>query len=190
MPVATASPRSRRAPAAGPPTPGTDLSTELSRTLSRLHRTLRRRVNQAMAGDGLSDAMVDLLRLALVRPGLRVGEAAAELSLAPNSVSTMVSRLVEAGLLERGTAVGDRRGAALAISPAGRSLLAARRDSRRASLAAGLGALEPDDQAAVAQALPALARLVGALGGPRPDRRRDPAEPPSPTAASEGGRRP
>lgn len=157
----------------GAPESAPDLAAELSRTISRIHRSLRRRVDQALAADGLSEGMVEFLRLALIRPGLRVSEAASELSLAPNSVSTMVSRLVDAGLIERETDRSDRRVASLVLTPAGRAVLSARRDSRRAALGEGLAALDPVSRAQLEGAAPALRALLDALsGGPSRGRHR------------------
>ncbi len=92
------------APLAGTP----DLAAELMAAISSIRRIARRAVRQAFAGEPLPPAQSELLRLAAARPGLSVADAAHELRLAPNTVSTLVGRLTAAGLLER-TPGGLRR---------------------------------------------------------------------------------
>ena len=141
-----------------------ELAVELSRALGRCWRRLRRRVGQELGEDSQPELEVELLRLTAMRPGLRVGEAAAELGLAPNTVSTVVTRLGESGLLERARDDADRRAVRLTLTPAGRGRLAARRDLRRSVVAAALERLGDDDRRTLSGALPALARLVEELG--------------------------
>jgi DNA-binding MarR family transcriptional regulator len=59
----------------------------------------------------LLGAEVELLRLVETRPGIGVSDAAKELYLAGNSVSTLVNRLVRDGCLVRATHPADRRAA-------------------------------------------------------------------------------
>src|ERR1700692_1114994 len=59
------------------------------------------------------------LRRAARRPGIGVAEAAQELRLAPNSVSTMVSQLAADGLLNRGRAEADGRSVRLTVTEGG-----------------------------------------------------------------------
>lgn len=139
-----------------------DAAAALSKAVNRIHRHLRRAVNEATSG-GPGEAEVDLMRLAYARPGLRVSHAAADLALAANSVSTMVRRLVDAGLLERATDAEDRRAARLALTGAGRDLLRRRRDVRRAALAGAFADLDDRDRRVLAAAAPALGRLAEAL---------------------------
>jgi hypothetical protein len=55
--------------------------------------------------------------LVVESPGIAVSAAADALALAPNTLSTLVSVLLRAGLIERGTDGRDRRVAALRPSP-------------------------------------------------------------------------
>lgn len=146
-----------------------DLAADLTRLLSRSWRRLRRRVGHELGADSQPELEVELLRLTAGRPGLRVGQAAAELGLAANSVSTVVTRLVEAGLIERGRDDSDRRAAQLHLSDAGRARLAARRDLRRSVMTSALAQLGPEDRARLAAAVPALVHLVEALSGAAAD---------------------
>jgi DNA-binding MarR family transcriptional regulator len=89
---------------------GTGQGEELMRVVGQLRRSVRRRVRQDWPHAPLPETHLELLRLVHDRPGLRVQEAAGALRLAPNTVSTLVNRLVAAGLLERRRDRRDGRG--------------------------------------------------------------------------------
>ncbi len=74
---------------------------DLMTAISVLRRAARRAARQAWARQPLPPAQSELLRLAAARPGITVADAAHELRLAPNTVSTLVGRLTGAGLLCR-----------------------------------------------------------------------------------------
>jgi DNA-binding MarR family transcriptional regulator len=139
------------------------LAATLSAAVGRLRRSLDRQVRALAGPPPLPEAQRELLRLVERRPGVRVHEAAAELWLAPNTVSTLVHRLLDAGLLEREPDLDDGRVARLRLSPAGGELLRRRRDRRHEVLAAQLAALGEDDRLALTRALPALDRVAAAL---------------------------
>ena len=71
-----------------------------------------------------------MVRFVQRRPGLSVAQAADEPPVAPNTVSTLVSRLVAAGTLVRGADGTDRRVAQLDLDPQVRGTLGAWRDRR------------------------------------------------------------
>jgi DNA-binding MarR family transcriptional regulator len=103
------------------------------------------------------------MRFVAESPGNRVREAAAALGLAQNTVSTLVGRLVELGLLDRRKDDRDTRAAVLALTPAATQRMAAWRDRRRQVTGDALAALRAGDRRAIEDALPALRRLVDAL---------------------------
>src|SRR4029434_10808697 len=74
---------------------------DLMRVVGQLRRSVRRRVRQDWPHAPLPETHLELLGLVSERPGLRVQEAPGALRLAPNTVSTLVNKLVAAGLLER-----------------------------------------------------------------------------------------
>ena len=124
---------------------------------------LRRRVRDDWPLEPLPAAQVELLRLVSEQPGVGVGEAAARLHLAANTVSTLVGQLGSAGLIERTSDPLDRRSARLVLTPAADARIAAWRERRVEAARRALEALSADDRVRLHAALPALERLVEEL---------------------------
>ena len=94
---------------------------ELLAALGAVQRAARRAVRGSAYAGPLPPARSELLRLTARRPGISVAEAAQELRLAPNSVSTMVSKLAADGLhflLESGIFVPGNQPCSSCASPA------------------------------------------------------------------------
>ena len=144
-------------------TTGPDLAAELPRALGPMFRLLRRAVAVGYAHPQLPGAQVDLLRLVEHRPGIAVAEAAEELQVAPNTVSTLVGALEDAGLVERRRRRGDRRVAELHLTAEARDRLAAWGRHRQEVLEDVVAHLEADERDALAAALPTLERLQALL---------------------------
>lgn len=89
---------------------------ELLAAISAVRRTSRRAVRHAWATEPLSTAQGELLRLIASRPGICVADAAHELRLAPNTVSTLVGRLAGQDLLRRERSLPDSRSVRLTIT--------------------------------------------------------------------------
>jgi DNA-binding MarR family transcriptional regulator len=128
--------------------------------ISVIRRSARRAARQAWTQQPLPPAQSELLRLAAARPGITVADAAQELRLAPNTVSTLVGRLTEAGLLGRERGAPDGRTARLTATEKTRQRLAEFRDLRAELAARALARLPEQDQKALAAAVPALLRLA------------------------------
>lgn len=90
----------------------------------------------------------------------RVTDLADAQGVTQPAMTGMVGRLVEQRLLTRDPDPDDRRSARIAITVAGRELLARRRLARAEALAALIDTLDADDRAALAAAVPALTRLA------------------------------
>jgi len=144
-------------------TPVHELEAELAAAVTRFRRALRRATRRHLPFEPLPHNQIELLRLAAERPGVSVAAAAAALSLAPNTVSTLVNELGRAGLLARTPDDADRRVARLSPTAAGLERMAAWRDRRAEVLAVALGDLGEGDRATLVAALPALERLIDAL---------------------------
>lgn len=132
---------------------------ELFTAISLLRRTARRAARQAWAQQPLPPAQSELLRLAAARPGITVADAAQELRLAPNTVSTLVGRLTDTGLLRRERSTQDGRAALLTVTEKAKRRLADFRDLRADLAGQALARLAEPDRRALARAVPALLRL-------------------------------
>ncbi len=132
--------------------------------VSLLRRTARRAARQAWQQEPLPPAQSELLRLAASRPGITVADAAQELHLAPNTVSTLVGKLTSVGLLRRARSAEDGRTALLTITGRGAQRLTEWRDLRADLAGHALARLSTADRRALAAALPALVRLAEGMG--------------------------
>lgn len=149
--------------AAGDEAGAKESAAELLQALAAIRRVARRAVRQAAHTDPLPPARSELLRLAAANPGISVAEAAHELGLAPNSVSTLVGKLTADGLLVRSRGEADGRSAELRVTEAGAARISQWRDLRADLGGRALQRLSPQDQRAIMAALPALTRLSDAM---------------------------
>ena len=138
---------------------------ELVQVVGRLRRAIRQRARQEWGTAPLPEAQLDVLRLVRARPGLRPQEAAEALGVVPNTVSTLLTALEAAGLLERRRDDADARAVRLHLTAAARARIARWQDRRQAVVTAALRSLTDADQDAVTRALPALSRLAEVLAG-------------------------
>ena len=133
---------------------------ELADALVAVQRLIRRRLRPQMSDPRLRGAEVELLRLVVTRPGIRISDAAKELYLAGNSVSTLVNQLAREGYLTRETDPADRRAARLLPTPAAEARLGEWRRRRADLVGRQLARLAEADQEALRAALPALRQLA------------------------------
>ena len=80
------------------------------------------------------------------------------------TVTRVLARLEEAGLVDRAGDPADRRSSLVSISPAGRDLLDAVRTRKDAYLARRLESLDADDRAALDRAAAILERMLQEAG--------------------------
>jgi DNA-binding MarR family transcriptional regulator len=136
---------------------------ELLGAIGLLRRATRRAARQAWHREPLPPALSELLRLAARRPGITVADAALELHLAPNTVSTLVGRLSSAGLLRRGRSATDGRTALLTVTDRAGSRLAEYRDLRAELAGQALAGLSAADRRALIAAVPVLLKLAAGM---------------------------
>ncbi|WDV49147.1 helix-turn-helix domain-containing protein [Streptomyces coeruleorubidus] len=136
---------------------------ELADALVGVQRLIRRRLRREMPDPRLRGAEVELLRLVMTRPGIGISDAARDLGLAANSVSTLVNHLLQAGYLVRETAPADRRAARLLPTPAAGTRLREWRRRRADLLRRHVARLDEADRQALHAAIPALRKLAGTL---------------------------
>jgi DNA-binding MarR family transcriptional regulator len=136
---------------------------ELTDALAVFRRALRRASRRPQELTSLTGAQLELVRLLRRRPETSVAEAARELRVAPNTVSTLVSRLLETGVIVKRPDPGDGRVARLDLSPRARRSVEAWRDRRLELLDDALARLPQADARRLAAARPALERLAELL---------------------------
>src|SRR5438105_2492386 len=91
---------------------GEQIGPELADIVSRLRRAMRRAARAADPALGLSVAQLELLSCITEHPGVRPGQLARMLRLAPSSVATLLGGLQSAGWVLRTPGAGggsDRR---------------------------------------------------------------------------------
>jgi DNA-binding MarR family transcriptional regulator len=147
------------ATARGAPT----LAAELAGALGRIGRGLRYRTRAARQTLDITHSEGELLRLLDHKPGLRVHDAALELGVASNSVSTLVKQLTRAGLIERATDPVDGRAACLRPTPLAREWVRQVGNAREQAIERALGSLDAADRATLEAAVPAMQRLARAI---------------------------
>lgn len=135
----------------------------LATVVARLRRALRTSVRSDYAWERLPMAQIEILQRLVDEPGLRIGELAARHHLAINTVSNLVQQMVLAGLVERSPDSADRRAVAVTVTDRGSRELACWLEATNRRLAQALGQLGPEDQRAIARAVPSLTRLVERL---------------------------
>jgi DNA-binding MarR family transcriptional regulator len=111
----------------------------------------------------VSTSQREVLLMVGKRPGRSVAEIADELGLAPNTVSTIVTQLVGAGLLARETDPQDRRVGRLTLTAPAQEALDAARARRRGVLHEALDRLSPRQLADLAAGIDALEALAEEL---------------------------
>jgi len=141
----------------------TDVVPEVFRVVGRFRRQLRRSAGRGFESAQLSESQSELLWLVGREPGISVSAAAAELGLAANTASTLVSKLVCKGLLVRTAGATDRRVGELRLAEPTQQLVDASRAARRALLAEVLGELDHDQIEALTRGLEVIDTMTQIL---------------------------
>ena len=137
-------------------TPLPDLASRLRLDISRMARRLRQE-----AGADLSPSMTAALATIERHGPLTPSELAERERVQRPTVTRVLARLEEAGLVVRAADPQDRRCSLVSISDDGRALLEAMRERKDAFLARRIDALEPADREALERAAAILERMLG-----------------------------
>jgi len=143
------------------------LADALFAAIGVLRRPARREAGRPWQLESLTSSQRELVRLVRHQPGISVAQAAAELGLAANSVSTLVRQLSDAGMIRRAPDPGDRRVARLTLTRTAQRRLETWRDRRTALAATALGQLSADERVTLARALPVLHKVSESLRASR-----------------------
>ncbi len=74
---------------------------------------------RAMAGTGIRQVLFGILSIVAANPGINQGAAGRALGIQRANMVSLITELVDAGLIDRRTAQDDRRAFALTVTPAG-----------------------------------------------------------------------
>jgi DNA-binding MarR family transcriptional regulator len=131
--------------------------------LSRIGRGLRYRTRAARETLDITHSEGELLRLLGRCPGIRVHDAALELGVASNSVSTLVKQLTRAGLVERSADPQDGRAACLRLTPSAVEWVTQLGNAREEAIDRALQKLDDSDRELILAAIPALKHFAKAI---------------------------
>lgn len=133
-----------------------DIASRLHAASIRLLRTLRREDD----GSGLSAPRLSALSVVAFGGPLSLAALAKAEQVRPPTMSRIVDALVEAGLVTRETAPGDRRSVRIAATEAGREMIEIGRERRVRALVARLAALTDYERRALARGVEILERVT------------------------------
>ena len=132
---------------------------ELADAVAQFRRVSRRALRRRAGPPAFGNAEVELLVALMHEPGQTVASVATRLGLAPNTVSTLVTKAVADGWVLRQVDPADRRAARLYVSDAAARRIRAWRDKRATLVDDAVSLLPARDKRALAAAIPALRRL-------------------------------
>jgi DNA-binding MarR family transcriptional regulator len=166
-----------------PPTPPPDAAAERPADLPELAHRLRlatarlARLLRQQVGTGLSPSQHSILVSIDVNDSLTLGELAAIEQVAPPTITKIVSKLEDDGLVLRTVDDRDRRVARVSISEVGRARLDQSRSRRDAWLTRRLEQADPADIARLADTLDVLEALAEAPPTEAPPTAKGPSDP-------------
>ncbi|MEU3851102.1 MarR family winged helix-turn-helix transcriptional regulator [Streptomyces sp. NPDC029554] len=131
--------------------------------LPALHRQLKQLIDRDLPYPKLPERQLALLQYVAEHDGATVQRAADALRMKPNNVSALVTRLTDAGLLERHQDDADKRVAHLRVTALARRRIDEVHSIAAAQLASALRTLTDGDLDALGSALGALGSLTRTL---------------------------
>jgi DNA-binding MarR family transcriptional regulator len=137
----------------------TEVDAGLVARLRLVTMRLARRLRQQSEGDVTASMLSALSSIARLGP-LTLGELASVEQVQPPSMTKIVGKLEEQGLVVREPDASDRRVTRVRVSDDGESYVERSRTLKNAYLAERLERLTPEERARVTDLLPLLERLV------------------------------
>lgn len=152
MPVS----RSRR-----PPAGREAVSTAIVSTLQGVFQHVDQFSKQTLARFGVTGPQIWALRTIEQREGISLGELTRAMYLHPSTLTGIIERLVESGLIRRERSAGDRRVTRVRLRARGRRILARAPEPPRQRIALGLKNLDDKELVALHRAILRLVELMG-----------------------------
>lgn len=142
--------------------------TRVMNSLRALVRALRISTRAVEKEIGISGAQLFVLQQLLEAPARSVNDLAERTSTHQSSVSTVVSRLVDRGLVRREPSVDDGRRMEISITDRGRRLVESAPLTAQMRMQRAMRRLDPGQLTALAEGLEVLVRESGFAGEPVP----------------------
>ena len=133
--------------------------------IRKIVRLLRDSAQVVQGQTGITGAQLFVLRVLAAHPRLSINELADRTMTHQSSVSVVVSRLVERGLVARAPAPEDRRRQVVELTARGRLLHRKAPAVAQEMLIAAVRKLDPEQRRGLAGGLQALAAALGASPG-------------------------
>jgi DNA-binding MarR family transcriptional regulator len=133
-------------------------ATTVTESIPHVMRLVRAQMRKATALPSV--AQVRALGHVKRRPGISITDVAQHLGVAKATASVLVETLIGRGLLGRAPRKGERRAAALTITPRGDRLLREARASTRERIAAAVAPLSARERGAIVSGLELLGRAL------------------------------
>jgi DNA-binding MarR family transcriptional regulator len=139
-----------------------EIASGLALGMSLLRRRLQQRPVEGVDGMPTMPELSALVRLDRFGPATNADLAKAE-HISPQAMSATLGGMERRGLIARTADPADGRRILLAVTDAGRRMIAAKRAVRTEQIAAALAHLDEQEIATLRAAVPALERLAGQL---------------------------
>jgi DNA-binding MarR family transcriptional regulator len=155
----------------------TDVSRSVIRQLRMIIRTLQGHSHAVERACGISAAQLWALWELHRSPGLKVSDLARRLSVHASTISNLLDKLEQGGLVERQRRERDQRIVRLYVTPAGSTLLEQAPAAPQGELNRALEAMDVDQRIALDRALGVLIAHMGATAhqaGLRPVEKSEP----------------
>src|SRR5262249_7746469 len=133
--------------------------------LRRIVQVLRLSTHSIERRLGVSGAQLFVLQQLVENGGVSLSELAARTRTDPSSLSVVVARLLERGLVSSKRASSDRRRAEVSLSPKGRRLLEKAPEPAQSRLLRALESLSDREIGVLSTTLDRMARSLGAPSG-------------------------
>ena len=133
---------------------------DLTQVIANLRRAMRRTQHDLFSDRFFTTSEYEFLRFVADHDKVRVGVAAESLSIAPNTASTIVNRLLKMGVISKTGSPDDRRVGVLSLTNYGRERLLTLIDHRVSILVAAFSKLDSEAMFVISNALPALNSLI------------------------------
>ena len=152
--------RARRSPPAWPPEPPTDAARAMD-SLRRIVHALRVATRASEREFALTAAQLFVLRQLSAAPGQSLSNLALRTRTTQSSISEVVARLVQRGVVSRESSKEDRRRAELSLTRAGEALLAKAPETIQERLLRGFDRLDEKSRTALADNLESWLKASG-----------------------------